>query len=346
VLAYALGHGDVVDVLEEAHRLLKPGGSVLLHDVFAPTHEEATAFRTALNYEAHNPDLLDLWFRLIGFDFVGVTTDEFLAPGNTVASVAPLVTRMQHGVAIYTKSDRAHRFAGRKVALQLSGGKDSVACLYMLRPFLRKYITTYWLNTGDVIPETLAVLDELRTWVPNFVEICSDVKQWRIDNGMPSDLVPARSHAIGLMYGMSTTRISNRFDCCAANLMLPMHARAKQDGIDLIIRGTKLHDTGKVPFEGWHDGLEVWLPLRDMTHDDVFRMLGVVGAPVSAVYKFATGISAPECLGCTAWWDDKKAAYLKAWHPVRFVEYKRNLSHIANVVASHMADLYAELSEE
>ena len=47
-----------------------------------------------------------------------------------------------------------------RVALELSGGKDSVACLYLLRHQLHK-ITVYWLNTGDAYPETLDVIHHL-----------------------------------------------------------------------------------------------------------------------------------------------------------------------------------------
>jgi phosphoadenosine phosphosulfate reductase len=147
------------------------------------------------------------------------------------------------------------------------------------------------------------------------------------------------------MYGMGQVQISNRFDCCAANLMRPMHDRMIVDGFDLIIRGTKLSDTGKLPAEGWQGNLEIWLPLRDFTHEDVFALLADVGAPVSPVYTFAKGISAPECFGCTAWWDDNKAEYLRAWHPEQYLEYKKHLTYIAGVVHSHMADLYKELTE-
>ena len=41
------------------------------------------------------------------------------------------------------------RIAGKRVALAFSGGKDSQACLELLRPHLDR-VTVYWLNTGSV----------------------------------------------------------------------------------------------------------------------------------------------------------------------------------------------------
>lgn len=342
VLAYALGHGEVAAVLEEAHRLLKPGGRLLVHDMYAPA-SDAARFQRDLDYTLHPLPLLEYWASIIGFDAVGFRGDTHLAPGATVREVAAsgFFEGVQHGALLLVKSERPHRLVGRRAALQFSGGKDSLACLYLLRPFLDR-LTVYRLDTGDTIPETDATVAAVRAWIPNYVEITSDVAAWREEHGVPSDLVPAHSHWIGRAYGMGSAKISNRFDCCWNNLMRPMHERARADGVDLVIRGTKLADTGRLPAEGWVDGIEIWLPLRDFTHEDVFAMLRDVGAPISPVYEFATGISAPECMGCTAWWDDKKAQYLKQRHPKQYTIYQKNLRYIADAIAPHLRDLAEE----
>lgn len=344
ILAYALGHGDVAEVLEEACRILKPGGKLLLHDVYAESHADAARFERALGYQVHNPALLPFWASLVGFDRESFVEDVYFAPGDTASEAAEtgLFDGIGHGVFVFVKSERPHKFRGRRAALQFSGGKDSLACVYMLRPFLDQ-MTVYYLDTGDTLPETDAVVDAVRAWVPNFVTVASDVRAWRAVHGMPSDLVPACAHAIGLMYGMSELRVSNRFDCCYNNLMLPLQRRMLADGVNLLIRGTKLADTGRVPAEGLVDGLEIWLPVRDFDHADVFALLRDVGAPISPVYEFASGISAPECLGCTAWWDDHKAAYLKARHPRKHAEYIASLKAISELVNAHVAHLNAEM---
>lgn len=232
----------------------------------------------------------------------------------------------------------------KNIALQFSGGKDSLACLYLLKDKLDS-ITVYWCDTGDSCPETKQVIDEVRKWIPRFKVISSDSRKWRKENGIPSDLVPVCSHFLGVNYGMSDVLISNKFDCCYNNLMLPMHNAMIQDNIDLVIRGTKLSDTGKVPADGKTDFYEIWLPIKDWTHDDVFMFLDEVKAPKNAIYEDFKGISAPECLSCTAWWDDNKTSYLKKYHPEQYNEYNRNLRIISDNVRNNLKNLEEELSE-
>lgn len=230
-------------------------------------------------------------------------------------------------------------------ALQFSGGKDSLACLYLLRERLDE-LTVYWLDTGDTLPETAAVVAEVREWVPRFEVIQSDSRAWRNEYGHPSDLVPAKAHPLGVAYGMNDFRLVSRFDCCWHNIMRPMHERMIADGVDAVIRGTKLCDTGTLPAEGATDaGYEVLLPIRDWSHDDVHAYLTSVGAPTNAVYSVAKGFSAPECMGCTAWWDDRKADYFRVLHPELLGEYQAKLRDIRRTLQSHLADLDAELGE-
>lgn len=230
----------------------------------------------------------------------------------------------------------------RNPALHFSGGKDSLACLYLLRDHLN-HLTVYWVNPGDGCPETFAVVAAVRPWIPHFVEIHSNVTEWRDQHGYPSDLVPANAHEIGVAYGMSPVRLSNRFDCCYANLMKPMHDRMLADGVDAVIRGTKRADTGTVPVEGKTEFYDVLLPLRDWSHEDVFQYLTAVGAPVNPIYEHFTDISAPECMGCTAWWGDGKARYLRARHPQAYQEHRIRLQNIQGLMRKHLAELDTEL---
>lgn len=230
----------------------------------------------------------------------------------------------------------------KKPALQFSGGKDSLACLYLFEEQLDD-LTVYWMNTGDGCPETLTLIEQLKPRIPNFVEITSDVKTWRDTYGTPSDLVPATSHYIANYYGQGGAKLTHRLDCCAANIMAPMHARMVADGVDCVIRGTKKCDTGTVPFEGKDEFYEVMLPIKDWSHQDVFDYLASVDAPYNPMYDHYKGISAPECFGCTAWWDDGKSAYFKALHPERLGEYHASLEQIKAALQTHLADLDYEL---
>jgi len=230
----------------------------------------------------------------------------------------------------------------RRPALHFSGGKDSLACLYLARPQLDR-ITVYWVNPGDPCKETLSVVDSVRAWVPNFVELSTDAIAWRSANGDPSDLVPASGHELGVAYSLGARRVSSRFDCCFANLMRPMHERMLQDGVDAVIRGTKTADTGRVPAVGHTKYYDILLPIAHWTHEDVFRYLQDVGAPRNGIYDYAKGASAPECATCTAWWDDHKSAWLKATDPAKYVVYRDKLKGIRVEVVRHLADLDSEL---
>lgn len=231
-------------------------------------------------------------------------------------------------------------------ALQFSGGKDSLACLYLLRDKW-DWLPVYWLNTGDGYPETEAVVRQVQAWIPNFIEVTSDVKAFRAINGNPTDLMPAKSHPIALGYGMSKLPLVSRFDCCWHNRMRPMHQRMLADGVDVVIRGTKKSDTGTIPAEGVVPGLgyDVLLPIRDWSHDDVFAYLKEVGAPHNAIYDYGSATSAPECMGCTAWWDDGRKDYLKARHPQTYHAYQGHLSDIAKTLQSHLDDLQGQLHQ-
>ena len=229
-------------------------------------------------------------------------------------------------------------------ALQFSGGKDSLACLYLLRDRLDE-ITVYWLNTGDTCPETKAVVDEVRPWVPKFVEITTDVKGWRRAHGNPSDIVPAACTPIGRLYDTTPAPMPGRFDCCVANIMAPMHRAMIEDGVDAVIRGTKLADTGRVPVAGPTDCYDVILPLMDWSHEQVFSYLTSVGAPRNPIYDHFRSISAPECMGCTAWWEDGKADYFSAKHPEQLQGYRIALTDVRAALQSSLAALDSELEK-
>ena len=87
-------------------------------------------------------------------------------------------------------------------ALLCSGGKDSLAVTYLLRPHWNK-ITFYHLDSGDLLPEIREVVDHVEKMVPRFVRIGSDSDSWMKENGYPSDLVPTSCTTLGLQIGMS-----------------------------------------------------------------------------------------------------------------------------------------------
>lgn len=230
-----------------------------------------------------------------------------------------------------------------KIAFQFSGGKDSTAALFMLQEYWNK-ITVYWTNPGDPARETVEVLATLRPHLPNFVEIQGNVKEWRETNGMPSDIVTWHGHWIGNAIGMGDQKVSNRFDCCQINLMQPMHDRMLADGVTLIIRGTKDSDMPDQPIESGDviDGIEFLYPIQNWSDGMVMNFLKEEGAPVADYYEYGAK-SAPECMGCTAWWSDKKAAWLRAKHPEQYAAYMKFLDGQRLNILAALNDLDKEI---
>lgn len=232
-----------------------------------------------------------------------------------------------------------------RIALSFSGGKDSLAVVYQLRAYL-EHITLYHMDTGDLLPEQVAIVDHVKAFAPNFVHLQGDVAGWIAQHGLPTDLVPHSMHPVGRAMGEASVPLVSRYDCCYANLMSPLFERMRADGNTLLIRGTKLVDMKKMPSDDGpiHGGaMTAWYPLREWSNADVFAYLEKVGAPISRVYQHVE--NSPECARCTAWWGEGRAAYLKRYHPKLWREYKDRLNLVMREVAPIVNNLRREAVE-
>ena len=231
----------------------------------------------------------------------------------------------------------------KNVAFQFSGGKDSLALVHVLRPHWDR-LTLYHVDTGDLLPEVREIVDGVEAMVPSFVRIETQAADWNERFGLPSDLVPSSCTPLGVKIGMSDRRLVDRFECCAFNIMVPMHNAALKDGCTLVIRGTKRADMKRLPAEDGPTGLgyDLWLPLLDWSDADVFAYLREVGAPICRVYE--NGVQSPECATCPAWWNEGRAAYLAKYHPDLSETYRAKLATVAAEVAPMWAHLQREIA--
>jgi len=227
-----------------------------------------------------------------------------------------------------------------RIALSFSGGKDSLAVAHLLRPHWDR-ITFYHLDAGDLLPEVAEIVSEMEAMAPRFVRVETDSRAWSEANGLPSDLVPHTGTQAGMLVG-GRQRIVGRYDCCGQNLWLPMLQRMVEDKITLVIRGTKRCDLAKLPAgNGPSDLFEIWLPIIDWSHDDVFAYLRSVGAPICRVYQHV--VNSPECATCSAWTSESRASYLAQFHPGLHAEYARKLRAVAGEVAPVYAQMHLEI---
>lgn len=237
------------------------------------------------------------------------------------------------------------RHTGR-IALSFSGGKDSTAVVYLLRDRLPE-MTVYHVDTGDLLPEMVEVVEQVRAMCPCFVTIRTDPNAWMARNGMPSDLVPHSSHWVGEQMGEGRRRLVPRYDCCYRNLMRPLYDRIHADGNTLLIRGTKAVDMKRLPLASGavsEDGIELFYPIQGWSNEQVFTFLRDQDAPISRVYDHFE--NAPECATCPAWWNEKRMPYLRARHPHLADQYKARLDAIAAEVLPSIGALASEMSGE
>ncbi len=230
-----------------------------------------------------------------------------------------------------------------KIALQVSGGRDSVACFFLMREYLSE-LTVYWVNTGDAFPETLAIIDQIKAMAPSFVEIDGQQPQVIAQYGIPTDLLPQTSTPIGVAAGKSGTLMQDTLSCCSRVIMAPLHQRMLDDGITLIVRGQKASDSNRAPFRSGYieNGIEYLLPIDSWSSDDVDEYLTDQGAPISPFYPQLH--STPDCMTCSGWWSDRRAGYLKTNHPEKYKEYQRRLGIICTETAAHIALFNAEFA--
>lgn len=226
-----------------------------------------------------------------------------------------------------------------KAAIEVSGGKDSTLVLWLLREEgLLGHVTAYHVNTGDLFPEVEAHVAELEAWCPRFVTIRTDSRAWARANGEPFDLVPYSAHPVGQMR-RDGGKVAHRFDCCGANLMLPLHKRVMDDGNTLIIRGTRRADQPVLPVESGQivDGVEHFYPIQEMSDDEVFAFCREKDVPLPSLYEHFR--QAPECSTCCAWGGVDTGGYLKEYHPALFDIYAHRMSSVLREINPCLANL-------
>lgn len=344
----ALCNMDVYVALAEASRVLKPGGVLFLNELQrtdgdndaltawcgarAYTHEQLEALAGCFGLtldRAHSPYPTGEYLRDISAEpsaydaaFIGVRPGLWRFIRQDTLPVAAKV-----GSTI-----------GRhdKIALQVSGGKDSLALLYLMMPWWPR-LCVYWLNTGDAYPEMVERMAQVRAEVPYFHEIKGRQPETVAADGWPSDVIPHLHTSLGnMVFGATDFKVQSRLDCCWRSLMLPMHQAMQDAGVTLIVRGKREEEADKTGLKSGYidNGIELLFPILDWTADEVFGFLAANNIELPPFYELAA--SSLDCMSCTAWLEHKNGDYLRAHYPERHTEHLMRLGKILGAVTEQM----------
>lgn len=224
-----------------------------------------------------------------------------------------------------------------KVALQFSGGKDSLAVLHLLRPWWDR-LHVYWLNPGDPFPETVDLMAKIKAEVTYFVEVAGRQKQIIEADGWPSDVVPQAYTTDGnIVFGATPFKVQTRLSCCFRSLMQPMYERMVQDGVSCVIRGKRSEEKDKTGIEtGFvcQSGIEYVFPIYDWSAHDVIEYLASNNVALPESYSYAN--HSLDCMSCTAWWGEGLSHALEAKHPKHYAEYLRRVTLIKHAVFAQL----------
>lgn len=234
-----------------------------------------------------------------------------------------------------------------KTALQFSGGKDSLACLHLMKP-LWDDLTVVWCNTGAALPETVEMMTGVRQMVPHFAEIKSNQPAQRAEFGLPTDVLPVRHTAFVqfIAQQQTTPRMQSFIECCMTNIMKPLYDWCAAEGVQQIIRGQKLSDNHRSPVRHGDvvDGVKYVFPVEDWTDEEVLTYLKMEGVDLPRNYAYFN--SSVDCWNCTAFVGENagKLRYLRDFHSDRYASVFADIAEIHKAVSAGLADLDAFVS--
>ena len=210
--------------------------------------------------------------------------------------------------------------------LALSGGKDSMAVLHLMRHELACAI---FADTGFSYPEQHAMVAYAETLLPVHRVVVDRAKNHR-EHGLPADVVPVEWTTLGqAMTKPKPTLIQPSSCCCYANIAQPMHEEAKRLGATHIVLGQRNDETHRATSQNGEviDGLNRLYPIRDWTREQVLQYLAT---KMEIPAHYALTQSSLDCYDCTAFYTASRDRV--AWMKDRYPDYYRAYAEKNNAV--------------
>lgn len=189
--------------------------------------------------------------------------------------------------------------------LQFSGGKDSLACLYLFRNEWDT-IKVVWVNSGAAYPEMIEYMEKWKKILPHFIEVKSDQPNQIKNNGYPTDINIINDTVFGRQFTDGKgPLVQSYLNCCSANIWLPMMHAIQELGATEIIRGQRKDDNrqAKIQDGAIINGVKFTFPIFEWSESDVFSYLNEVNADMPEAYSKGEK-TGRDCWDCTAYLDE------------------------------------------
>ena len=217
------------------------------------------------------------------------------------------------------------------LGLAFSGGKDSLACWYLYKD---QNPIVFWANTGKAYPETVDLVNKIKSEAVEFIEVVSDQKGQIAAFGFPSDIVPVDNTKDGmLLTKQKPVMVQSYHNCCYQNISKPLMDAFKQRGITQLIRGQRIDESHKSTARHGSivDGIMFIQPIETWSKEQVFAFLRTQG---ELPEHYAIEHSSLDCYDCTAYLNHSadRVAYTKEKHPKLYEEYKISMEKLKSAV--------------
>jgi len=223
-----------------------------------------------------------------------------------------------------------------KVALMFSGGKDSLACLHLVKDYLDKTIVV-WVNTGANFPEIEQMMREIKAIVTHFHEIKTDQPSSIKANGYPVDVVPVNYTKLGQsVTSIKDFKLRSYFECCAENFWIPCDAEMRKLGVTGVIRGQRNSEAHRAPIKSGYveNGIEYHLPIESWSDSEVIDYLRSKDVIINE--RLSMAHSSLDCWNCTAYMAEssERFKYIKKHHPSKYESIVEIVKKIDNVLTA------------
>jgi phosphoadenosine phosphosulfate reductase len=191
-------------------------------------------------------------------------------------------------------------------AIQISGGVDSLAMLWLLRPIWNDSVVMFC-DSGAAYPGTRDLMRRIADMVPRFRTVYSNQPEVLARSGFPVDVVPVKFSQHGeAIFGPQPIKFQSYFDCCRQVLWEPMHRACVVMGIDTIYRGQRKDDVRRAGIHSGHVdpfGIRIVFPIHEWTRAQAFEYVREHCAEWLPAY-YETEKTSRDCWDCTAYRDD------------------------------------------